>query len=85
MWIQNLPDRVIGGTQDNGTNIIINGRSNHIRGADGMQALFAPADTNIMYMSSQYGGFRRSNNGGFNSVPIFPDHRGNGAWVTPLS
>jgi len=80
-----LTDRVIGGTQDNGCNIIRNNAAWHIRGADGMEVHFAETDTNVVYTSSQYGGFRRSNDGGFNSVQIFPNYSGNGAWVTPLA
>lgn len=82
---EQVPHKVVGGTQDNGTNIIENNAAHHIRGADGMEALISPHDSLVIYSSSQYGGFRRSDDGGISSSQIFPTQSGNGAWVTPLA
>ncbi len=82
---EQVPNKIIGGTQDNGTNIMENGTATHIRGADGMVCIISPNDSLVLYTSSQYGNFRRSDDGGFNFQSIFPTEGGNGAWVTPLA
>lgn len=81
---EQVPHKIIGGTQDNGCNLLHNGVSLHTNGADGMEALISPLDSLTLYTSSQYGSFRRSDDGGYNFTGIFPTQSGNGAWVTPL-
>jgi PKD repeat protein/photosystem II stability/assembly factor-like uncharacterized protein len=81
---EQVPHKIIGGTQDNGCNLINNGDALHTNGGDGMEALISPFDSLVMYTSSQYGSFRRSDDGGYNFSGIFPTASGNGAWVTPL-
>jgi PKD repeat protein len=81
---EQVPNKIIGGTQDNGCNLINNEVALHTNGGDGMEALISPVDSLVMYTSSQYGSFRRSDDGGYNFSGIFPTESGNGAWVTPL-
>jgi photosystem II stability/assembly factor-like uncharacterized protein len=62
-----FPQRLYGGTQDNGTNRTLTGNLNDwnmINGGDGFYVLVDPTDNNYAYAESQYGGFRRSTNGG---------------------
>ncbi|MBT8381905.1 MAG: T9SS type A sorting domain-containing protein [Ignavibacteria bacterium] len=64
-----LPERLYGGTQDNGTNRTLTGNLNdwnRIYGGDGFYVLVDPTDNNFVYAESQYGGFGRSTNGGSN-------------------
>lgn len=74
---------ILGGTQDNGTNLLEGGSWTHALGADGMNALIDPEDDQIMYACSQNGAIHKSINGGatfnWSSSGITED----GAWVTP--
>ena len=76
------PDYLIGGTQDNGTNLY-NGVWTHVLGADGMEAAVDPTNPNTVYACIQYGGLRRSYNAGNNFTSIVNNITGNGAWVMP--
>lgn len=77
---------VLGGSQDNGTKMLTGGTSTHMSGGDGMDCQIDPADSNILYTSSQYGELKRSNDGGGkftdiqNNIPGKPK----GAWITPI-
>ena len=81
------PDRLYGGTQDNGTNRTFGEVDNwqHILGGDGFYALVDPVDNKYVYAESQYGNFKRSTNGGssfsFATVGI-ANERTN--WNTPV-
>jgi photosystem II stability/assembly factor-like uncharacterized protein len=62
-----FPQRLYGGTQDNGTNRTLAGGLNdwtNILGGDGFYVLVDPTDNNFVYAEYQYGGFARSTNGG---------------------
>jgi len=62
-----IPQRLYGGTQDNGTNRTLTGKLNDwntIYGGDGFYVLIDYTDNNYVYAESQYGGFGRSTNGG---------------------
>ena len=62
-----LPHRLYGGTQDNGTNRTTTGALNDwqmIYGGDGFYVLVDPSNNNYVYAEYQYGGFARSTNGG---------------------
>ena len=76
-------DLIIGGTQDNGTNIRENGSWKHVFGADGMEAIINYRDSDTMYMATQRGGLRRSTDGGNNFSSIRPTQSESGEWVTP--
>lgn len=62
-----FPERLYGGTQDNGTNRTLTGNPNqwqNIYGGDGFYVLVDPSDNNYVYAESQYGNLGRSTNGG---------------------
>ena len=77
-----LNGRVVAGAQDNGTEMITNGVWDAIRGSDGMECAIDIYDHEIIYSTSQYGGLRKSYNGGGNWNNIKPVSY-SGAWVTP--
>lgn len=61
------PERLYGGTQDNGTNRTLTGGLNDwasIYGGDGFYVLVNPQNNQYVYAESQYGGLVRSTNGG---------------------
>lgn len=63
-----MPMRLYGGAQDNGTNRTLTGELDdwdHIFGGDGFRVLVDPENNNFVYAESQYGGLGRSTNGGF--------------------
>ena len=77
----------VGGAQDNGSNKwespIPDLTMEHIYGADGMEAAIDPTNVNIVFLTSQNGGLRRSTNGGNTHSSIKPNNLGSGPWVTP--
>jgi len=79
------PNLIIGGTQDNGTNVY-SGSPNiqHIYGADGMDCVIDYNNNSTLYFAFQGGGFRKSTNGGTTSFNIKPGGS-SGAWVTPYA
>ena len=77
-----LNGRVVAGAQDNGTEMITNGVWDAIRGSDGMECAIDIYDQEVIYSTSQYGGLRKSYNGGGNWNNIKPVSY-SGAWVTP--
>lgn len=78
------PSRIMGGTQDNGCNLISNNSALHTNGGDGMEVLMSPSDSNSIISSSQYGNFNYSDDGGYTFSPIFSGPRGTGNWITPM-
>jgi len=61
------PERIYGGTQDNGTNRTMTGAIDdwdRIYGGDGFRVLVDPGDNSFVYAEYQYGGLGRSTNGG---------------------
>ena len=80
-----IPELIVAGAQDNGSNRYLNGQWTHVFGADGMEAAVDPEDPQILYSTSQNGGLRRSDNNGVDWNQIsdwIPDE---GAWVTPFA
>lgn len=77
------PELFIGGTQDNGSNLLSNNSWTHVLGADGMEAAIHPQNPNIMYCASQNGGVYGSVNGGDSFSYIAGGIGGDAAWVTP--
>jgi photosystem II stability/assembly factor-like uncharacterized protein len=84
-----FPERLYGGTQDNGTVRTMGGELNdweRIYGGDGFYALIDPEDNSFVYAESQYGNLGRSTDGGssfFNGTSgISPTDRTN--WNTPV-
>jgi len=77
------PGLIIGGTQDNGTNMLKSGSWTHVLGADGMEAVTDYSDVNIMYGATQNGGLNRSFDGGQSFSSATNGINENGSWVTP--
>ena len=77
-----IPQLIMAGAQDNGSNRYQNGQWTHVYGADGMEAGADVEDPNVVYCTSQNGGLRRSDNGGTDWIGIQPPDEG--AWVTPF-
>ena len=59
------PNILVAGAQDNGTERLSSSGWDAIRGADGMECIIDPADPNIIYSSSQYGGIKVSYDAGY--------------------
>jgi len=76
------PNRLVAGAQDNGTEMLTNTTWDAIRGADGMECAIDHYDDNIIYSESQYGGLKKSYNGGNNWNNIKPVSY-EGGWNTP--
>jgi len=85
----NNPEKLYGGTQDNGTNRTPDGGINnwqHIYGGDGFYVIVDYTNSNIIYAESQFGGLGKSTDGGSN---FFSTTNGiNGSeptnWDTPV-
>ncbi len=75
-------NRVVAGAQDNGTEMLTGSVWDAIRGSDGMECAIDHYDEEIIYSESQYGGLRKSWNGGNNWNNIKPVTY-DGAWNTP--
>ncbi|MES2837080.1 MAG: T9SS type A sorting domain-containing protein [Bacteroidota bacterium] len=85
---QDVDSYVIGGAQDNGTNLFsrLDGVSSmeHVLGGDGMDCAIDPSDYRNMYGASQYGDINRSTDGGASFDHIKPSQEtADGPWVTP--
>jgi hypothetical protein len=71
---------IIGGTQDNGSNRWTGGSNMvHYDGADGMDCMIDPNNSNIQYHTRQYGQLYKSLDGGVTFDSVFPVY---GNWVT---
>jgi len=86
---EQYPQRLYGGTQDNGTNRTLTGGTDNwqsIYGGDGFFVLVDPLNNNYIYAEYQYGNFARSTNGGLYFEPamtgISNSDRKN--WNTPF-
>ena len=81
--------RMIGGTQDNGTNFTQDGSIDgweHVLGGDGFQALISPVDGDILFAESQNGYMTRSTDGGneFYGIEDGLSEDDRFQWNTPL-
>ena len=79
---QSNPNRIVAGAQDNGTEMLTNSTWDAIMGGDGMECKIDHYDDNIIYAEYQYGGIRKTNNGGNNWNNIKPVSY-EGGWNTP--
>ncbi|MFM9027578.1 MAG: WD40/YVTN/BNR-like repeat-containing protein, partial [Bacteroidota bacterium] len=73
---------IIAGSQDNGTDRLVNGTWSRVLGGDGMDCMVDPSNDQTIYASFQYGAMRRSYNRGSTFSDIAPS---SGAWVTPFA
>ena len=76
------PNRLVAGAQDNGTEMLTNTTWDAIRGSDGMECAIDHYDDEIIYSESQYGGLKKSYDGGNNWDNIKPVSY-EGGWNTP--
>lgn len=79
--------RSISGSQDNGTSIKHKDTWIEFYGADGMEALIHPLNDDWMMSSHQYGGRRRTTDGGQSGSGCSPSGQsgsGSAAWEAPL-
>jgi photosystem II stability/assembly factor-like uncharacterized protein len=79
---QSNPNRLVAGAQDNGTEMLTNSTWDAILGGDGMECKIDHYDDDIIYAEYQYGGLRKSYNGGNNWDNIKPVSY-EGGWNTP--
>ncbi len=79
-----FPGYVIAGAQDNSTFYNENGKWVNIMGGDGMEAMIDPNNPKIVYGSSQYGNWSRSDDGGSSFTGIRPTYQEDGGWTTPM-
>ncbi len=83
------PQRLYGGTQDNGTVRTLSGAVNdwqEILGGDGFYVIVHPTNPNIIYAESQFGVLRKSTNGGLSWIPALNGIHGGEPtnWSTPV-
>jgi len=76
------PSRLVAGAQDNGTEMLTNSYWDAILGGDGMECKIDHYNDDIIYAEYQYGGLRKSYDGGNNWDNIKPVNY-EGAWNTP--
>jgi photosystem II stability/assembly factor-like uncharacterized protein len=86
---EQYPQRLYGGTQDNGTNRTLTGGANNwqnIYWGDGFHVLVDPSDNNYIYAEYQYGNFARSTNGGLSFTTAMNGISGSDRknWNTPF-
>ena len=79
---QSNPNRLVAGAQDNGTEMLTNSTWDAIMGGDGMECAIDHFDEDIIYAEYQYGGLRKTYNGGNNWNNIKPVSY-EGGWNTP--
>lgn len=74
---------IIAGSQDNGSNFWDGTNWTHVMGADGMEGAINPTNANVIFCTFQFGGLRRTLDGGANWSDISTGSGENGSWVTP--
>jgi photosystem II stability/assembly factor-like uncharacterized protein len=76
-------NKLICGSQDNGTFLYTNSNWYEIYGGDGMECYIDPYDDKILYYSLYYGKLFKSVDEGLTPKPIMPVASLRGAWITP--
>jgi len=79
-----VPNIVYGGAQDNGTSILKDGIWTNVGGGDGMECAVDYTNHDIGYVSSQFGSFARTTDGGKSFTGINEGIIGNSTWTTPF-
>jgi len=80
---QSNHERTICGSQDNGTSIKTENSWVEFFGADGMEGIIHPLNDDWMIGSYQFGGRRRTKDGGLSLDGVTP-YGQTGAWIAPL-
>ncbi|PCJ00165.1 MAG: hypothetical protein COB15_03255 [Flavobacteriales bacterium] len=80
---QSNHERTISGSQDNGTSIKTENSWIEFYGADGMEGIIHPLNDDWMIGSLQYGGRRRTKDGGQSQSGVTPPNQ-DGGWIAPL-
>ena len=75
----------ISGSQDNGTSIYKNTGWIEFYGADGMEGLVHPLNDDWLIGSLQYGGRRRTKDGGYSQGAVSPSGSSGGSWQAPIA
>lgn len=75
----------ISGSQDNGTSIYKNTGWIEFYGADGMEGLVHPLNDDWLIGSLQYGGRRRTKDGGYSQGGVSPSGSSGGSWQAPIA
>lgn len=79
------PQRILIGAQDNGYNLRQNNQWYFLGGGDGMECIFHPTNTNILYASWQNANLDKSIDGGIDFSSISPDVPAEyAAWTAPF-
>lgn len=78
------PGFVLGGSQDNGTNRLLNSSWDNVLGGDGMDCAIDYSNGTTCYAEYYNGAMFRSTNSGNTFISIGGPIDGNGAWVTPI-
>lgn len=80
------PTMIVGGTQDNGSHMLKNGKWYHILGGDGMECIVDYADESVIYSENYYGALNRSTNGGnsFSAIINTSYTKEDADWVAPV-
>ncbi len=81
----NLPDRIVTGHQDNGTNLLNGTNWSGIYGGDGMDCFISWNNNNTIIASYVYGDFQRSTNGGSSWTNIVNGLSGTADWLAPIT
>jgi len=81
---QSAPTVYYAGAQDNGTDQNTGSIWRKVYGGDGMDCAVNPLNASIALVSSQYGNFRRTTNGGNSFVDVTPSGQ-SGDWITPVA
>lgn len=82
---RNATGRIIGGAQDNASMYYDGSTWSTVYGGDGMDNYLDPLDDNYMIVSSQYGNFAGSSDGGFNFSQMMPNvNNENAEWTSPI-
>lgn len=84
---RNNPQRLYGGTQDNGTLRTLTGALNdweRIYGGDGFYVIVDHTNPDVIYAESQYGNLGKSTNGGYSWTSATNGIYGNTNWSTPV-
>lgn len=77
--------RSVSGSQDNGTSIKLRDTWLEFYGADGMEGIIHPLNDDWIISSLQYGGRRRTKDGGQSQSGVTPPNNGDAYWEAPIA